>query len=536
MVIGRPGNPRRLPRMKALIGTISKSPRAKKWLPITGVLVLAGGILLAWGYHAANRRGAELLRQAMAEARAAGLPLTRAELEADMPAAEKNAARQGILKEWEDAMARPMDAGADEMLASLEDFAKTEWREAWNPPKGRRRNTLSYRERKMAKNGPEAAGPPLPARVPGAADFGQMRKNAGFGQDPASFLAEFERRHGAVLRRLQQDLAALPELRRPLPEADTSLVTDLVHDRLVSRCYPLQRALALRAEAALQTAQPGLAAESIALCLKLAEALGSRGPDGARAMGTSLLEVARPLKAGITRHDWRAEDLDRIDAALKGVDVRRAVQRDVEATLLMLPLWERWKEDRHDFRKGGYLAFEHSDARPLEDEFIRKGGGRLLPRGWFDGNAAELLRTTRECHALARAPGPVLAWREGAERLQADHYPYGNKEKIRRYLMIAFPHATNPLSTGARAMVQRDLMRAACAVEKFYVEDRTYPTVLPGGVPLDPLTELSFGYAVKAAGDGGGFAVYSLGPNGKDEGGPARKKGPGAKRGDDWGW
>jgi hypothetical protein len=520
----------------APISPIEKIRRRKRRLRIAGFIVLAGLALLAWGYHAANHRGAEFLRQAMAEARAAGLPLTRAEQEADMPPIERNAARHGILKEWDDAMARPMDAGADQRLASLRAFARTDWSAAWKRAPAKRRNTLSYRERKLVRMGPEAAGPPTPSRVTGSADFRQMRKSDGFREDPASFLAEFERRHGQVLERLKSDLAALPELRRPLPEVATPLAYDLVRDRLVSACHALQRALALRAEAALQTARPELAAESIALSLKLAEALGSRRPDGTSAMGSSLREISRPLKMGIARHQWRAEDLDRIAAALGALDLRRAVQRDVEAALLMLPLWERWKEDRHGFRNQGSLVFEFSDFRPIEDEFIRSGGGSILPRGWFDWNAAELLRTTQECHALALAPGPLLPWFEGAERLRMEHYPDGKKGIIRRYLLIAYPRAIDPLSRGARAIVQRDLMLAACAVEKFYVEHHTYPAALPADVPSDPLTGLSFGYALRSAEEGGGFAVYGLGPNAKDDGGPRRDMRSGSEKGDDWGW
>ncbi|WP_367872246.1 hypothetical protein [Luteolibacter sp. Populi] len=497
----------------------------KKWFHITAGIVLAGGVLLAIAYAIANCGGAEDLQKALAEARAAGLPLTRAEMDADLPPPEKNAALHGILKEWEDAVARPLDPGNEELLAPLKAFAKPEWSLPWQKPQ-KPPKQMSYRDRIKAKNAPEAAGPPFPALPPGSADLRQMKKSDGYGQEPVSFLEEFERRHGAVLQLLQQDLVALPELRRPLAE-ESPLVSDLGYDRLARRCYRIHAALALRAEAALQIGQPGLAAESIALSLKLAEALGSRGPDGTYAMSSGLRATARPLKAGITRHQWRAEDLERIAAALKPMDLRRAVQRDVDATLLMLRLWERWKEDRHDFRNQGHLAFEITDARPLEYGFVRNGGGRLLPRGWFDWNAADLLRTTVECHRLAKAPGPLLAWGEGAERLRVAHYPYDNEKK--HYLLIAFPHATEPLSTGARAMVQRDLMLVACAVEQSYVEHRTYPAALPPGVPEDALLELPFVYRVKPE---GGFEVYSLGPNGKDDSVP----GPGKRRGGDWVW
>jgi hypothetical protein len=280
----------------------------------------------------------------------------------------------------------------------------------------------------------------------------------------------------------------------------------------------------LHAEAALQAGQPETAVQSIILSLDLAAALGSRSPEGTRAISFALRETARPLRAGIARHQWRAEDLGRIATKLQSMDLRQAVRRDVDTTLFMLELWERWKEDRRDFENQSTISFEIPDAQPLEYEFVRNGGGYLLPRGWFDWNAAKLLRTTMECRKLAMMPGPVSAWAEGAERMRKAHYSGDAKT-----MLIAFPHATRPLAIGARATLQRDLMLAACMVERSYLEQDFYPPALPSGIPEDPYFARPFAYLLKP---GGGFEVYSVGPNGTND----SDRPDGKRRGDDLWW
>lgn len=500
----------------------------KRWFRITAVIVLAAGILLAIAIALTNRRGAEELQRELAAARAAGMPLTRAELDADLPPPGRNAALHGILHEWESALVHPMDPAAEKVLAVFAPFRKPSWEEAWRRP-DKPRDHLSYRDRKLLKSAPPIAGPPLPDLPKGSAHFWLMPKSDGYGQDPVSFLAEFERRHGPLIERLQHDLTALPEVRRPLPAA-SPLASDVLHDRLVRRCAPIQSALALRAEAALQTGQPGLAADTIVLSLNLGTALGSRGPQGVSAMRDGLQAAIRPLKPGIARHQWRPQDLDRIAAALQAMDPRRAVQRDIAASVLMVSLWEQWKHDRHDFRNQAQLAIGSDDFRVLESEFVREGGGYLSPGGLFDWNAAEVLAITRECRALAIAPGPLLPWWTAGRRMEEDFYSMDRSRRgAKRYFLISQPTAAGALTSGARTCSVRDQTLAACALEKYYAEHRTYPAALPPGVPLDPLLDKPFHYRPDPE---QGFLLYSPGPNGIDEGGKHIL----GKRCDDWTW
>ncbi|WP_264510873.1 hypothetical protein [Luteolibacter rhizosphaerae] len=213
-------------------------------------------------------------------------------------------------------------------------------------------------------------------------------------------------------------------------------------------------------------------------------------------------------------------------AELESMDLRAAVKRDVEATLLMLPLWEKWRNDRHDFRRQVHLAFEVTDARPIEYALVSDFGAYLLPGGWFDWNAAAFLRATMECRRIAISPGPVSAWTEGAADLRSAHYPDVTKKN---HLLIAFPHATWPLTVGANAMVLLDLMVAACLIERSCLKDKAYPELLPPDIPEDPRFSRPFAYFLKP---GGGFEVYSVGANGTDD--SARSKSKRRQKDDIW--
>lgn len=492
----------------------------KKWCRIAAITVVTAGVSLAVAIAIANRRGAEELQRALTEARAAGVPVTRPDICSDMPSPERNAALHGILKEWEDAMAKPSAPGSDDRLTSLRAFASPQWSHPWVQPK--RPPGQKYRTKRI----PQLVGPPIPVLPKGSADFRLMKRSDGYGQNPSNFLTQFGHRHGATLHRLQQDLIALPELRRPLAD-ESPLVTDLVHDRLTSLGNNIHAALALRAEAELQTGRPDLAADSILLSLGLARALGSRGPDGISAISYAFRSVAKPLRAGITRHQWKEENLARIAAELGSLDLKAVIQRDVAAVLLMLSLWERWKEDRHDFKNQAHLAFEITDIRPIQYEVVRTGGGYLLPRGWFDWNAADLLRTTGECRRIAISSSTLNSWIEGAERLRKDYFLASTKK---HHLIISYPIAADSLTIGARAIVLRDLMVAACMIEQSYLTRRLYPEKLPSGVPDDPRFARPFAYLLKP---GDGFEVYSVGSNGEDD--SARSAGK-RREGDDFWW
>lgn len=453
-------------------------------------IVLAVGLAVGWAYHAANRRGAAEWQAAVAELRAAGLEPRYVPKPDAMPPPERNGAAQGIIKEWEEAFKKPLDRSLPlpPAQASLAELDGEPMRDAWHKK----------------------------SKQPEVADFSRLRRGGHYGQSAASFLAEYERRNGTTLQRLAECLA-MPEVRRSpwmgkgWPRARLESVSSRAAD-----------GLALRAEAALQTGDPGKAAESLWMLSRLSEAIATR--EAGRSMGMSaraLGRIATPLRTGIRGHLWRAEDLEKIAGELRRVDVRGALRIGVEMRLNILPEWADGRDHRQRAGTPGTL----DDFRPYTSEFLRMGGGYFLADGWFDSNAAAQARGILECYKAAIDPGPVRHWCVTGRRQDEDFMAV---EGLQAFEKAAYPVAAHNLISATRALVLRDLLLTACELERYYGEHRTYPAALKDlpagtGVGIDPLDGGSFVYKVET---GGSFTLYSKGPDGKDDG-----NGSG-----DWGW
>lgn len=452
-------------------------------------IVLALGLAVAWAYHGVNQRGAAEWQAAVAELRAAGLEPRYVPKVDAMPPPEKNGAMQGIFKEWEEALKKPIDRTlplppAQASLIALDGGPMNHvWHRKGNQPK--------------------------------VADFSRLRNGAAYGQSAASFLAEYERRNGATLQQLAECLA-MPEVRR-----SPWMGKGWPKDRLADQRSGAEDGLALRAEAALQMGDPGKAAESLWMILRLTEAVATKRTGSGLWMEARMLDaIARTLRSGITRgHLWRAEDLEKIAGALRRIDVRAELKISVEAELHILPEWAEGREHRRRAGTPGLL----DDFRPYTCEFMRVGGRYFLPDGWFDANAAAQARGILECYQAAIDPGPVRHWTVIGKRQGDDFLAMKGLQAFRE---AAYPVAAGNLSRAARALVLRDLLITACELERYYGEHRTYPAALadlPAGPGIDPLDGGSFVYKVE---NDGRFTLYSKGPDGKDDG-----NGRG-----DWGW
>jgi hypothetical protein len=300
-------------------------------------------------------------------------------------------------------------------------------------------------------------------------------------------------------------------------------------DRLANHSRGVMDGLALRAEAALQTGDPGKAAESLWMMLRLTEALATKGTgQGVRAQWAVLRRMATPLRTGIRGHLWRAEDLAKIAGGLRRLDVRGELKTAVEVELHFLPQWAEARRHRGRMEIPGTF----DDYRPYLYEFLRLGGGHVLPAGWFDWNAAAQARGILECHKAALDPGPVRHWWLTGSRQQDDFFALRG---LRSFNGAAYPVASGDLVQAAWALTRRDLLLTACALEAYYGEHRTYPPALKDlppepGIGIDPLDGAPFPYAVDPK--DGSFKLHSKGPDGKDDGGKRRSSGGGV----DWGW
>ncbi len=472
----------------------------KKWFRALVRCAVVGAALLALVYASMNWWGAREKRKAIDEARAAGVPVTVAEMMADMPPPEQNYAQLPFLAklEWECTQSE-RDWTLDSANGRYASMGDSVFHSAWS--RGAWRKGINRQ-----------------------IDFSLLPKGNPYGQTAASFLEEYDRRHGEILAELREGLSR-PYSQRPLvPEnfegtdwLDLSEAFGMMTRKVVD-------GLILRAEAAFATGDPAKAEESIMIGLRLAETVGSRGT-----MIASLVEWAlfRPLKyslkSGFEKQAWSEGELERIGKALLRMKPHRNLQKAMQQEILMLQVWEGWRDDRSRFYD--YVGWHTENRRGKREWFFL--AARFFPGGWFDLNGARVVRACTENPRIIDGSDPVISWWEEGERLRAVAQK-GKKSDVSPVL----GHGVM-LRTCAYTMVEWRQSILACALELHRLRHGEYPddlTGFPADVVLDPFHGTPFRYQRTDE----GYLLYSIGPDGKDDGGQKGRGFP--TESPDWVW
>ncbi|MEK7949260.1 hypothetical protein WKV53_02060 [Luteolibacter sp. Y139] len=429
-------------------------------------------------------------KEAIARARAAGLPLTVEEFTAGMPPDEQNFARRGIVGTLEDEYAVRSNGAVDPASA-----------------KGRFQAVGDYDVKRALNRKLKDRDKPT--------DFSMLPDDGAYGKTPGSFLKEFDRRHSGLIGELQANLNLPYSRRRFVPEGfrgGVALVDLNEGFGLDSRRFV--DGMLLRAEAALLTGDSVKATESLEMIARMAETVGSRGT-----MVSVLVEfvsfrsIHRPLKLGIQGQQWTAKDLERVSAALSRCDLRDAVKRGIESEVLMAQVWEGLNEDRKRFSPKEFSYSFGGDNAPVTDWILEKGR-TLIPSGFFDQCATGAINRVIEGSAVAKRPETLTQWWKEAEKMSQ---AYESKGKLGR-LTHTFPGAAVLLKRGTNALVNVQLDIAACEIERFRLEHGHYPESLdqlPNHAGIDPLHGTPFRYEKSDQ----SFHLYSIGPDGVDDGG-----------------
>ncbi len=467
-----------------------KRAMQKKWFRILVRTVVIGLTLLVLAVAIFNWWAAGQKKGAIARARAAGLPLTVEEFTADMPPDGENFARSGIVRTLEDEYAVRTNGEVDPASA-----------------KGRFQAVGDYdlmRALNRNRKGKEQA-----------TDFSFLPENGAYGKTAESFLVEFDRRHSDLLGELRAGFHLPHTRRRFVPEGFRGGVAwvDLSEGfGLDSRRF--QDGMRLRAEAALITGDSAKAAESLEMMARMGETVASRGMMVSTLIEfVSLRDMRPPLKQGIQGRRWTEGDLDRISAALSRCDLREDVRRGIESEILMVQVWEGLNEERARFSPKQFSYDIDGGNAPVTEWILEKGRG-LIPRGFFDLCAAGVANRVIESSAVVKEPGPVLRWWNEAERMRQT---YDAKGKLGR-LTHTFPGGAVVLRNASHALVNLQLDLAACEIERYRLAHGHYPEsldALPNKAGIDPLHGTPFRY--ERLDDG--FRLYSIGPDGVDDGG-----------------
>lgn len=300
----------------------------------------------------------------------------------------------------------------------------------------------------------------------------------------------------------------------------------------------LAQILSIRISAFLESGQPGEAMQDMVVLHRLMEAMKSNNT-----LVTAMVRVAvGGIEAGCfwegwSRHAWRKADYEQFQKyyeALNYVEgIHKAFQGGERAGVHYLALNYPASKLAEVFSGG------HTPAKSLKDALFSRMyelGLLLAPSGW---RLAALQRyDIVMVEALAAMDPPnrrmdLVASRAVTDRVIASTE---SRQPLNLLVNVAIPNFSKALTSAARKQTFVHLSTIVCALERFKMEQGAYPktlnSLIPGylsKLPGEVASTGMFHYASEATGR---FTLYSIGADGKDDGGT-----PGSSdENGDWPW
>jgi tetratricopeptide (TPR) repeat protein len=294
----------------------------------------------------------------------------------------------------------------------------------------------------------------------------------------------------------------------------------------------------MRALAELRLNQPDKALEDLKFSLRLADSMRDEPFVISQLVGISIVHhTLQIVWEGCLGRRWSAEQLESIEESLSRLNFLAAVDRSLAAE-----------------RIASFITIDQLRNGPNRAElWAALGIGdapliSLFPNGWLDLEFVNVNRWLDEMGAALDAPGKRIHSQlsDNAQKHFEKSSAPGPSALFRHELMsrALVPGITDVLTKVAHAQNSVAIARIACALERYRQADGHYPPTLNELVPrylavmpIDVLTGEPFHYR-RSANDH--FVLYSVGWNGKDDGGaiPTAKKGTSRNdlREGDWVW
>ena len=359
-------------------------------------------------------------------------------------------------------------------------------------------------------------------------------------QSPAADVRLALSRYGAPLDELAEAAATRPRSRFPINwHASSPFMISLRHGTILQE---LGAALRLRACAELADGDHARAAADLALIFRLSDALVSDAILIDHLVNITILGLAaQPIWDGLESRRWDAGELARLQEALGHQDVlanyKRAIRCEEASVGRGLDYLERHGDGKDLYR---LVFMPEPEGMSLMNRLFYGFVG-IAPHGWYDQNKACLVHYEQTYVLEAVDPATHRAFPEKLAAGAAARQTIG----VGPYTLFfheAAPVFDTMLARSARTQAICDQEAIACALERFYLEHQTYPdhldALVPGfldRVPTDVIDGAPMRY--RRTPDGR-YLLYSIGWNGRDDGGQvAWKEGPRLDdRAGDWVW
>ena len=252
----------------------------------------------------------------------------------------------------------------------------------------------------------------------------------------------------------------------------------------------------------------------------------------------------RAFAEGLAEHAWSDAQLREYQQYQAGLDFREIVLLGLrtEQTMTQLEL-EELKRQRSVLEFDRLFSSDSSDGSDEVWPLVF----RFAPAGWFDQNRVLLARNF--LWAVDRMKSSRVGFLSGPA--MDEHLLQMKAESSQHFAAYSYyfirlaPALKGFCSRSGGAEVRRQLAVTACALERYWLQHREYPTALSAlvpeflsEVPLDPLHP-DAGSVPNAPltyrrTDDGWFMLYSFGENQRDDGGVFREKGSAEEL--DWVW
>lgn len=308
------------------------------------------------------------------------------------------------------------------------------------------------------------------------------------------------------------------------------------------------RALRLRALDRLARGDASGAREDVITLLRVARHLQSDPTLISTLLQSYLAQQAmQPLWEGLADRRWAEEDLKALQEALGEVDLLRAMAASWRSERLWpvraeplslekaaeLPPWRR--EPVVDF--GG---------DPVKSPLLRRLlWAALIPKGWFHQNLLtwDRLWVERLEPCLSAADHRIHPARSREAARAVETLVAGGKHPYRILAAIAVPALLGQNEKIALRQTGLDQARVACALERYRLANGAYPegldSLVPAYLPRVP-GDVAAGGPLRYRREGGGYLLYSLGSDERDDGGRGVEVSgqPAALKADqgDWTW
>ncbi len=344
-------------------------------------------------------------------------------------------------------------------------------------------------------------------------------------QSPAADVLLALSKFAPAIKQLQKD-SQLPYSRFPVQyDVDDPAEILLPHLQAVKQC---SQVLELRAIAELQSGQTDAASDDIKLMLRLVDSIQTEPFIITHLVRMAIMQMAiQCMYEGLSEHKWSDAQLVEMDSELAKIDYPADYQFSIlseGAAHAKVMDWLEQKRGRVEMLVDWIRSDNQGRVNPSFKWFVWMV--YVMPKGWF--YQGDILMSEAD-EAWASGPsgngGQVISPGSVLQASNAMVAAYGRTFGFVGRLLS--PDLTTYAKRTAFAQESADMARIAIALERYYIAHGEYPASLEvltpkfmQGIPVDIITGESL--RCHATADGR-FVLYSVGWNGKDDGGIAVK-------------